>query len=314
MGGYVVRRVLLAVPTLLGLSFLIFVLGSVAGDPSGRLAERGLLPGEVPTAEQIAAVHHQLGLDQPIVPRFGRWLEHGLRGDLGRSVLTGEGVGHAIRGAFPATAALALATIALIVTLAVPMGVAGAVLRGRRGEHVLRLMALSGASIPGFFLSYLLVYLFAVRLHLLPVAGQAGLRSLVLPAVALSVGPAALVGRLLQATMTDVLGEDYIRAARAKGLSALPVLFNHALKNAAIPVLTVLGGVFGRLIEGAVVIELIFARSGIGHLTLDAIGNADYPMLQGVVMFAGVVFVTLNLVVDLSYSRVDPRVRLGAVS
>jgi len=313
-GCYAARRLAIAGPTLLGLSFLIFLLGSLAGDPSGKIAERGLLPGEVPTAEQIAAVHHELGLDRPLPVRYGEWLVRAAHGDLGKSLITGQGVGEAIRGAVPATVGLAAAATMLLIMVSVPLGVVGALLRGRWLQQVVRVGTLAGASIPGFFLAYLLIYVFAVRLHLLPVFGSVGPKSMVLPAVTLAVGPTALVSRLLQKALVEELGDDYIRTARAKGLTETAVVVSHALRNAFLPVVTVLGNVLARLLEGAVVVELIFGRSGVGSLTLQAVGSSDYPMTQGVVLFAGVVVIAFNLAVDLTYPRLDPRVRLGAVS
>lgn len=312
MSGYAGRRLLAAVPTLLGLSLLVFLLGSAAGDPAERLASRGLLPGQEPTAEQIAAVRHELGFDRAFAARYGEWLGRALRGDLGRSLYAPISVSAEIRRAVPTTAGLALTALVLIVLLAVPLGVLSAIHHRRWPDHLTRLLALGGASVPGFFLSYLLVYLFAVRLQLLPVAGTQGFRSVILPAVVLAVGPAALLARLLRSSLLEVLGEQYIAVAWAKGLPALAVMVRHALRNAAIPVLTVLGNVFARLLEGAVIVEIIFARPGVGLLTYEAVASADYPVIQGAVLFAGVVFVALNLLVDLSYPLVDPQVKLGA--
>jgi peptide/nickel transport system permease protein len=306
--------VLIAVPTLLGLSLLIFLMGSVAGDPSARLAGAGLQPGEVPTAAQIAAARHQLGLDRPLLVRYDEWLGRAAQGDLGRSLITRQGVGDAIRRAFPATVALAAVSTLLMTVLSVPLGVTGALLRGRGSQQVFRVVALAGASIPGFFLAYLLIYVFAVRLHLLPVVGQVGPKSMVLPAVTLAVGPTALVSRLLQTSLVDGMEEDYIRTARAKGLTETAIVVFHALRNAFLPVMTVLGSVLVRLLEGAVVVELIFGRSGIGSLTLQAVSSSDYPMIQGVVLLAGVVVILFNLAVDLSYPLLDGRIRLGAGS
>jgi len=314
-GRYAARRLAIAVPTLLGLSLLIFLMGSFAGDPSGKIAERGLQPGESPTAEQIAAVHHELGLDRPWPVRYGEWLGRAVQGDLGESlVIPGQGVTDAIRKAVPATVALAASAMLLIVVFSVPLGILGALFHGRWWQQVVRVATLAGASIPGFFLAYLLIYVFAVKLHLLPVFGQAGLESMVLPSVALAVGPTALVARLLQRGLVEELGGDYIRTARAKGLTKSAVVVAHALRNAFLPVLTVLGSILARLLEGAVVVELIFGRSGIGALTLQAVGSSDYPMTQGVVLFAGVVVIAFNLLVDLAYPWLDARVQLGAAA
>lgn len=313
-GWYAARRLAVAGPTLLGLSFLIFLLGSLAGDPSGKIAERGLEPGQVPTSEQIAAVHRELGLDRPLPVRYGDWLAQAVRGDLGQSLITGQGVGEAIGGAVPATVALAAAATLLVLVASVPLGIAGALLRERWWRQVVRVVTLASASVPGFFLAYLLIYVFGLRLGLVPVFGQQGAKSMVLPAVTLAVGPTAVVTRLLHKGLAEGLGDDYIRTARAKGLSEVRALVSHALRNAFLPVLTVLGSVVARLLEGAVVVELIFGRSGIGSLTLQAIGSADYPMIQGVVLFAGVVVIAFNLAVDLAYPLLDPRIRMGAGS
>jgi peptide/nickel transport system permease protein len=217
-GQYGARRLAVVVPTLLGLSFLIFLLGTFAGDPSGAIAQRGLEPGEVPTAEQVAAAHHQLGLDRPLLVRYWEWLGRAAHGDLGKSILTGQSVSEAIRKAVPATVALAAAATALVVVLSVPLGIVGALFGGRWWQQLIRVATLAGASIPGFFLAYVLIYVFAVELHLLPVTGQVGLKSLVLPAVALALGPTALVSRLLQRALAEELGDDYIRTARARGV------------------------------------------------------------------------------------------------
>jgi len=313
-GRYAASRLALAVPTLFGLSFLSFLLGSASGDPSSKLASAGLPPEVFPTPEQIDAVRHRLGFDRPLLVQYWRWLRKALHGDLGRSLLTGRGVGDAIRGALPSTVELALAAVAVIILLAVPLAIAGARVRARWFQEALRAVELSGASVPGFFLAYLLIYLFAVKLHLFPVVGQSGWRSLVLPAFTLAALPTALVARLLQSSLDEVLREDYIRTARGKGLDDMRILLGHALRNAALPVLTVLGHILGQLFEGAVVVELIFGRSGVGNLTLQSAGSSDYPMLQGVVLLAGSIVILFNLGVDLLYPLVDARVRLGARS
>jgi ABC-type dipeptide/oligopeptide/nickel transport system permease component len=311
---YAVGRLALAIPTLFGLSFLTFVLGSVAGDPSSRLASAGLPPDIFPTPAQIDAVRHRLGFDRPLLVRYWKWLARALHADLGRSLLTGQSVSDALRKALPQTAALALVAVAMTVLVAVPLGIAGGVIKGRWFQQGLRVLELSGASVPSFFLAYLLIYFFAVKIRLFPVTGQIGWKSIVLPAVTLAVGPAALVARLLQTSLDDVLREDYIRMARGKGLATFSIVLFHAMRNAALPVVTLVGTIIAGLFEGAVVVELVFGRSGIGNLTLQSVGSADYPMVQGVVLLAGVVVVLFNLGVDLLYPFIDPRVRLGGRS
>ena len=311
-GRYAASRLALAVPTLFGLSFLSFLLGSASGDPSSKIASAGLPPEILPTPEQIDAVRHRLGFDQPLLVQYWRWLRKALHGDLGRSLLTHRGVGDAIRDALPSTIELALAAVLVIVVLAFPLAILGARVRGRGVQETVRTVELSGASVPPFFLAYLLIFVFAVKLHLFPVVGQSGWKSMVLPAVTLAALPMALVARLLQSSLVEVMREDYVRTARAKGLADMRVLLHHALRNAALPVLTILGTILAQLIEGAVVVELIFGRSGIGNLTLESAGSSDYPMMQGVVLLAGVVVILFNLGVDLLYPVVDVRVRLGA--
>jgi peptide/nickel transport system permease protein len=311
VGGYIARRLLLAAVTLLGLSMLIFGLGSLAGDPTDLLAARSNAEGQ-DTAAQMEAIRHDLGLDRPLPARYADWLGKALHGDLGRSLFTSRSVSDLVKRAFPPTLALAAAALLMIVTLAVPMGVISALFHRRWEDQAVRLVVLIAASVPGFFLAYILVNIFAVRLHLLPTSGSVGFRSIVLPAFTLAVGPAATVSRLLRSSLLEVLGEDYIRTARGKGLAAVPVMVNHAVRNAALPVVTVVASVFGRMLEGAVIIEVIFNRTGIGYLTYNAVITYDYPVVVGAVLCGGLVFVVLNLLVDLSYGLIDPRVRLGA--
>lgn len=311
-GRYAAGRLALAVPTLFGLSFISFVLGSASGDPSSRIAAAGLPPEIHPTPEMIDATRHRLGFDQPLLVQYWRWLRKALHGDLGRSLLDNRGVTDAIRDSLPSTVELALAATLIIILLSVPLAILGARLRRRWFQQVLRAVELSGASLPGFFLAYLLIYAFAVKIHLFPVVGQDGLKTMVLPAVTLAILPTALVTRLLQSSLTDVMREDYVRTARGKGVAELAILVVHAMRNAALPVLTVLGYILAQLVEGAVVTELIFGRSGIGNLTLQAAGSSDYPLMQGVILLAGGVVVLFNLAIDLLYPVVDARVRLGA--
>jgi len=309
---YAAGRLALAVPTLFGLSFVAFALGAVAGNPSSRIASAGLPPDVLPTPEQVNAVSHKLGFDKPLLVRYWLWLRSALHGNFGRSLLTNQSVTDSIRKSLPSTTELALVAVAMIVLVCLPLAMVGARLQGRWWQQVLRVAELSGSSVPGFFLAYLLIYSFAVRIKLFPVTGQSGWKSIILPAATLAVGPTALVARLLQTSLVDVMGEDFIRTARGKGLSEAPILLFHALRNAALPVLTVLGSILAGLIEGAVVVEVIFNRSGIGNLTLLSVGSADYPMIQGVVLLAGAVVIIFNLAVDLLYPVIDARVRLGA--
>jgi peptide/nickel transport system permease protein len=310
VGRYLARRLLIAIPTVFGLSLLVFALISLApGDPAEELARRSAPGGEV-TPEDVERARRELGLERPFLVQYGQWLKGAAQGDLGVSFARRTPVRDEISQHLRATAELAGAAFLLTLCLALPLGTAAALRYRRLTDHLLRLFALVGASIPVFFLAYVLIGVFATRLGLLPVAGRQGLHSLVLPAVSVALLPTALVSRLLRSSLLEVLGEDYMRTARGKGLSPLHVVVVHALRNAAVPVVTVLGWIFGNLLEGAVVAEVIFAWPGLGQLTYEAIAQRDYPMVQGLVVLAGVVYVVVNLLVDLSYSILDARVRL----
>lgn len=312
MTAYVVRRLLLVPPTLLALSLLVFVLAALApGDPAEQYARRTHPGGDVTPAD-IADARHQLGLDRPFAVRYASWAEGALHGDFGTSFSRQTPVSAEIRRRVGATAELAVVALALSVLLAIPLGVAAALLHRTWLDHFLRITSLTGASIPGFFLAYLLIALFAVRLHLLPVAGSEDPSGLLLPALVLAIGPAAAVARLLRASVLEVLTEDYVRTARAKGLSRPRAVVRHALPNAAIPVVTVLGSVLGHLLAGAVIVEVIFAWPGLGRLLVEAVFERDYPMIAGLVVLSGLLFLMVNLAVDLSYGLIDPRVRLQA--
>jgi len=308
---YAARRFLLAVPALLGLSFLVFVLATVApGDPAEVLAAKTAVSGQA-TEEEIALAQRELKLDRPFLVQYGSWLGGAVRGDLGMSFSLNKPVTGELRQAFPATLQLAATAFLLSLLLAFPLGIIAALFHRRFLDHLLRGSSLVGASIPGFFLAYVLVFAFAVRFHLLPVAGNEGATSIILPALVVAIGPAAVVSRLLRASLLEVMGDGYIATARGKGLREIAVVVDHAVRNAAVPVVTVLGGVVAGLLEGSVIAETIFAWPGLGRLTLRALEQQDYPMVLGAVTYAAVVFVLMNLLVDLSYSVVNPRVRVG---
>lgn len=306
------RRVLLAIPALLGLSLLVFILATVApGDPAEVLAAKTAVSGQA-SEEEIAVARRELKLDRPFLAQYGSWLGGAVRGDLGTSFSLNKPVTGELRQAFPATIQLAFTAFLLCLLLAFPLGITAALFHGRFWDHLLRGSSLLGASVPGFFLAYVLVFAFAVRLHLLPVAGREGVTSIILPALVVAIGPAAIVSRLLRASLLEVMGEGYIITARGKGLREVAVIVGHAARNAAVPVVTVLGGVMAGLLEGSVIAETIFAWPGLGRLTLKALEQQDYPMVLGAVTYAAVVFVFMNLLVDLSYSVANPRVRVGA--
>ncbi len=310
MKRYLLIRILLLGPLWLGISVLAFALSNLApGDPATVLARR--LSDAPPTEEQIAAIRHAYHLDAPVPVRYARWLAAAAQGDLGRSYRTREPVLKELAAHFPATLQIALVALAIALVIALPLGVLAAVRRGSWVDHAARVGSLVGASVPNYWLAYLLILVFALGAGWLPVAGRDGTGAAVLPALTLGLGAAATLARLTRASLLEVLGEDFIRTARAKGLGEWAIIRRHALKSALIPVLTVTVITFGHLLGGAVIVEGIFAWPGIGNLLVNSIYDRDYPMIQGFVLFMGVVFTLLNLVADLSYLWLDPRIRLA---
>ena len=309
MARYVVRRLAYLAPIWLLISFFAFLLSGLApGDPAEVLLRRQ--SDQAPSAEDVARVRAELHLDDPFPVRYARWVAGAASGDLGRSFRTGEPVLPALAERFRVTAELALPALLLGFLLAVPVGVVSAVWRNSLVDHGARMGSLLGASLPSFWLGYMLVLLFAVRLGVLPVAGRGGWHHLVLPAATLALGAGASLARLTRASLLDALGEDYVRTARAKGVAERAVVVAHALRNSLIPVVTVAGLRFGHLLAGAVVVETVFAWPGLGKYVVDSIYDRDYPVIQGFVVFTGTVFVVVNLLVDLLYVRIDPRVRI----
>jgi len=309
---YFGRRLLVAIPTLLALSFLIFTLVSSApGDPAEELVRRRAASQD-PTPEAIRDARAELHLDRPFLTQYGLWLKGAVTADLGPSFSKKRPVVDEIRDRVGATVELAFAALLLVVVMALPLGILAAMFHRHWADQALRVWALLGASIPGFFFGYLLIIEFATRLKLLPVAGRQGVLSLIMPAVVVAATPAAVISRLLRASLLEVFSEDYVRTARSKGLSSIQVVLRHGLRNAAVPVVTYLGTVFGSLLEGVVVTELVFAWPGIGRLTVEAISQRDYPMIQAVVLMAGTAYLLINLAVDLLYGVLDPRIRIEA--
>ncbi|HET8568892.1 MAG TPA: nickel ABC transporter permease [Candidatus Limnocylindria bacterium] len=310
MAAYVARRVLSLVPVWVGISVLAFALSVLApGDPVRQALQQSGI--DAPSPEQVAEMRRELGLDAPPPVRYARWVGDALTGDLGRSIRTGEPVLGALAERFPRTATLALVAVVLGLAIALPLGVVSAVLRNSALDHVARLGALVGASIPSFWLAYLLIIAFAVQLKVLPVAGSTTPQHLVLPALTLAIGAAASLTRLTRSAMLEELSQEYVRTGRAKGLRERAVVVRHALRNALIAIATVTGIRLAALLGGAVIVETIFAWPGIGKFVVDSIGARDYPVIQGFVLFAGTVVLAINLAVDLAYVWLDPRVRLG---
>jgi peptide/nickel transport system permease protein len=308
---YVVRRVAYLIPVWFGITLLAFVVGQFApGDPARTLFVRQHL--RPPSPPELKRLRHELGLDRPVVGRYVRSVSHAVRGDLGTSLTSGRPVLRELLDRLPATLELAGTATLLAVVLGLPLGLVAALRRNSAVDQLTRGVSLVAASVPSFWLAYLLIILFSVKLDLLPSFGRGGLDHLILPALALGLGEAAFIARLARATLLEVLGEDYITTARAKGLSERRVIGLHALKNALGAVVTQVGLVFGYLFAYSVVVEVIFVWPGISRLAVEAITQRDYPMIQGFVVCSGTVFILVSLVVDLVYQRLDPRIALSA--
>lgn len=293
---------------MLGVSIITFGLINLApGDPAELILRYG---GVEPAREAVEALREELGLNDPLYIQYGRWLWNMFHLDLGKSFRTGQPVAEEILSRFPATLELAGAALAFMILIALPAGILSALYRHAFIDHLSRIFALFGASLPGFWLGLMLIFFFAVKLELLPVMGRGEPQQLVLPAITLGFGLAAVYARILRAGMLDVLGQDYIRVARAKGLKEKWVIGRHALKNALLPAVTLLGMSFGHLLGGAVVVETIFAWPGVGQFAVESIFNRDYPVIQGYALFMAVIFVLANILVDISYVILDPRIRL----
>ncbi|MGH9279693.1 MAG: ABC transporter permease, partial [Acidimicrobiales bacterium] len=276
MARYLVRRTAALFVALLGVSILTFFLAVLApGDPAEVVLERQ--QGQPPTQAQIDDKRHELGLDRPLAAQYVHWLGDAVRGDFGRSWLRGLEVRDAMAERIPRTIALALAAGALAIVVGLPIGVIAATRRNSVVDHLSRFGSLLGASMPSFVAAYILIFVFAVTLKVVPVFGFGSPAHLILPAICLALGPAAVLARLTRSAMLDVLGEDYIRTEWAKGMRRRTVLFRHALKNALIPVVTVIGLFVGHLLGGALIIEWVFAWPGMGDLAVSAIHARDYP-------------------------------------
>jgi peptide/nickel transport system permease protein len=312
MFAYVVRRVLATIPVMAVVALFVFSLLYIApGDPAAVIA------GDQATPADVERIRESLGLDRPYLVRFGAWLYDIMRGDLGVSIFTNLPVSLMISQRIEPTLSLMIVTLLLAVSIAVPMGVVAAWKQGTIIDRAVMAFAVLGFSVPVFVVGYLLAYFFALEWDLLPVQGYTPfargfwpwLQNLILPAIALGTVYIALIARITRATMLEVLQQDYIRTAKAKGVGQAGMLFLHALKNAAVPIVTVIGIGIALLIGGAVVTESVFAIPGLGRLTVDAILRRDYPVIQGVVLLFSFVYVLVNLAIDLLYTLFDPRIR-----
>lgn len=302
---YGAKRIVMAVPVLIGVVLLTFLmLHFVPGDPVKAM----FIQNGGATQSEIDQVRHQLGLDKPLPVQFWDYLVDVLHGNLGTSIRTNEGVGFMLVQNFPPTMELALAGLGLAIVIGFAFGIVAAVNRGSWIDSVLLIFSLSGVSIPSFWLGLLLIYVFSVHFHWIPIVGGPGWKELILPAIALGLQSSAIIARLVRSSLLEVLQEQYVVTARAKGVAGRQVLFVHALRNALLPVVTIVGLQFGGLLSGTVIIETVFARQGIGRILVDALQARDFPTAQGAVLFIAVIYVLVNLIVDLLYGVIDPRI------
>ena len=311
MYKYIIHRLLQLVPTVFAASVLVFLIIQMApGDPVT------IMLGTEATPEQIARERTKLGLDKPLIVRYTIWLSNVVRFDLGNSLVNSRPVVQVISEAFPHTALLAVSALFVSIALGFPLGILAAIKQDSHLDTLITGLSSIVLSVPGFWLGMLLILLFSVRLHWLPSSGTSesgqgllkNISFLVMPVASIAITEASVFTRFLRSTMIDVIGTDYIRTARAKGLVEQVVIRRHALRNALLPVVTIIGIEFGRMLGGAVIIESVFSYSGMGRLVINAILNRDYPVIQGVLLVVVLVFLITNLLVDLTYSYLDPRV------
>jgi peptide/nickel transport system permease protein len=306
---FVVRRILLLIPVLILISAISF--GIIYLTP-GDIAKNALMsPSGGADEKSVEEFRIKQGLDKPIHIQYLRWIGNVVQGDLGYSYMTNEGVSDAIVRTFKATLQLAVVSMLISVIIAIPAGIISALKHGTIVDDLFRLSALFGVSMPNFWQGYIMIIVFSLFLKVLPSSGygDGSLSHIILPAITLGTGYAAVTMRLMRASMLDVLQQDYIRAARAKGLPEHIVISRHALKNSLIPVVTVAGLNFGYLLNGSVIVETIFAWPGLGNLIVESILNKDFPMIQGCILVIAVIFVLINFAVDISYAYLNPRIR-----
>ena len=304
---YLARRVLAVVPVLFGVTLAVFsMLFLVPGDPV-----KMMLAEFVTNPDQIAQMRAQLHLDEPLAQQYARFVANALRGDLGTSIRSRRPVATEIAENVASTAQLALASMAVAMAIGVPLGLLAALFRNTWLDVGSMVVALLGVSMPSFWLGLLLIFVFSLHLAWFPATGGGDLLHLVLPSLTLGTIASAIIARLTRSSMLEVLGQDYVRTARAKGLAWWGVVVRHALKNALIPIITIFGLQFGNLLAGAVIVETVFSRPGLGRLIVGGILAKDFPLVQGTVLFVAASYVMINVLVDFAYAFVDPRIRVG---
>lgn len=311
MWAYIIRRLLATIPVAAVVAVFVFMLLHLApGDPAAVIAGSYAMP------KDIERIREKLGLNEPIYIQFGKWISHVARGDLGDSIFSEMPVTKLIGQRLEPTISLAIASIVVAILFAVPIGILAAWKAGTWIDHAVMIFAVLGFSVPVFVIGYILMYLFSIQTHIFPVQGFVSiregflpfLRTITLPSIALGLIYAALIARITRASLLDVLAQDYVRTAHAKGLSSWVVLFRHALKNASVPIVTIIGVGIALLIGGVVVTESVFNIPGLGRLVVDSVLARDYPVIQGIILMFSGVCLLINLIVDISYSFLDPRI------
>jgi peptide/nickel transport system permease protein len=303
---YIVRRLLAGIPVLIGVSLITFVLMNVVpGDPVTATFQKRT------DAATIERIRHEMGLDKPKTVQYADFVFKAVQGDLGKSFRTKQPVTQMILQALPMTAKLALSAMAVALLLGVPFGILAALRQNSWVDYMATITTLSFIAAPVFWVALIAQVVFALRNDWLPLSGYDGLRSMILPAAVLGSRYAASIARYTRSSMLEVLGQDYMRTARAKGLGSRVVVWKHALKNALVPLLTIIGLEIGGLLTGSILTESVFGLPGIGRITIDALSFRDFPVIEGTVLFTAVIFVVANIVVDVSYALVDPRIRMA---
>lgn len=310
MKKFIVRRFATMLLVLLAVSFLTYGMMFLAPSEPAKLILKKAYTVESPTQDQIDAFREKHGLNDPFHIQYGRWLWNALHGDFGEGFYREAPVSTLIVDRIPQTVELAVAAMAVALLVAFPAGIISALHQNRFPDYLSQVVSLLGVSMPNFWLGYLLIILFSLQLNLFPVSGVGGVDHLVLPAITLGTGMAAILTRLLRASMLEVLDEEYIQTARSKGLPERIVVYKHAVRNALIPILTVVGLSFGALLNGTLIVEVIFQRPGLGHLFVNALLNRNFPLVQASVVLTASIFVVANTVVDITYRYIDPRIEL----
>ncbi len=305
MKAFILRRLVMTSLMLFLVSLAVFSLGHLTGDPV-----RLMVPDEA-TEQQIATLRHELGLDRPLHIQFFDFIIHALHGDLGTSLGFRKPTLSLVLNRMPATIELSTAAMAIALVVAIPAGIVSAMRPGSWADTTVSTVAITGQALPAFWIGIVLIILFAVRLGWLPASGRGDITNLILPAVTLGLWPMARIARLLRSSLREVMQEEFVRTARAKGLAERMILRHHTLRNASIPVVTIIAIIFGTMLGGTVITETVFAWPGIGRLALEAVFNRDFPLVQATVFVVAVIFVFINFFLDLAYVAIDPRIRLG---